>query len=429
MNQIPTKRPPSQGKPQPRPQGRPSPRPQGRPPTSSSGQKYQGRPIRLPQKCAAPKALVIATTLTAILLVISIITVSIALIVGTLVRDESGGSDGGGGGKKKQTQGVEDWTPTGPQITANFLTFPSPTASGSYVSAIPSNVATDDASLRSEAALLVDVSAGTALFAKSANVKIYPASMTKVMTLLVACEHASDPTELLTITSQMITDLQASGGASTLGGWQAGDQITVEDALFLVNYKSDTVACWLLAERFGGGEAGFVAKMNQKAKAIGLTGTNFTNCTGLHHENHYTTCQDMAAIMQAAMNNPAAKQVLSAYEPHSVQVYREGIPNRAPSMYAAWYSERLNDYNWVGRGSDLKIMGGKTGWETIPKSCFVTMAQDTEHPEKWYICVTVGRISGGAAVTENECATDTRYLYSKYANGRDTSWSSLSTVP
>jgi len=376
---------------------------------------YQGRPIRLPEKCAKPKALVIATSVTAVLLVISMMVLFVALLVRP--SDSSASNDGGGSNKKDKVQ-VEIQTPTGPAITAKFLTFPSKTASGSYLSNNAQDVVTSDDQLQSAAAIVVDMSAGQALFAQSADVKVYPASMTKVMTLLVACELATDPTELLTITAQMVTDLQESDGASTLGGWQAGDQITVEDALFLVNYKSDTVACWLLANRFGGNESGFVAKMNQRAASMGLAGTNFTNCTGLHNDNHYTTCRDMAAIMHAAMNNPAAKKVITAYQAHTVQIYRDGKPNRTVPMYASWYSERLGDNAWVGNGSDLKFRGGKTGWETIPTACFVTVAQDTENTSNWYICVTVGRITtADPEVSASSCTKDAKYLYRRYAEG------------
>lgn len=377
--------------------------------------KYQGRPIRLPEKCAKPKALVIATSVTAVLLVISMLVLFVALLVGP---SGEATSDGGGGSSKKDKTQVEVQTPTGPSVTAKFLTFPSKTASGSYLSTNAEGVVTSDSQVQSAAAIVVDMSAGKALFAQSADVRVYPASMTKVMTLLVACELASDPTELLTVTSQMVTDLQESEGASTLGGWRAGDQITVEDALFLVNYKSDTIACWLLANRFGGNEKGFVAKMNQRASSLGLSKTNFTNCTGLHHDNHYTTCREMAAIMHAAMNNPAAKKVITAYQAHNVQIYRDGKPSRTASMYASWYSERLGDNAWVGNGSDLKFRGGKTGWEEIPTSCFVTVAQDTENEKNWYVCVTVGRITeSDTKVSASSCTKDAKYLYRRYAEG------------
>ena len=399
MNQIPTNRPP-------------------RP-------KYQGRPIRLPKKCAPPKALVLATTLTAILLVVSIMTLSIALLVGTPNEFESGS----GGKKKEKTEEIQE---AEPPISAKFLTFPSKTASGSYLSTNAANVVTGDSRLKSKAAILVDMNSTTALFAQSADTKVYPASMTKVMTLLVACEEAKDPTELLTITPEMMealntqktTTVQINGfwtskGASTWGGWSAGDQITLEDALFLVNYRSDTIACWLLANRFGGGEQGFVAKMNQKARSMGLTGTKFSNCTGLYNEDHYTTCREMAAIMQAAMNNPAAKTVIMAYTEHVMDVYRDGVFNRTiDQIYAAWYSERLSNNAWVGNGSDLKFRGGKTGWEEVPKACFVTVAQNTEKTDEWYICVTVGRITtADAEVSASECTKDAKYLYRRYAEG------------
>ncbi len=402
--------------------------------TSPQPQRFVGRPIRLPEKCAPPKGLIITTVITAVLLVISLMILCIALLV---APTESPESDGGDGTQKKEPVQTNE-LPSGAAIKAKFLSFPSQTASGSYRSSSAVGVIREDSSLKSDAAILVDVSAGASIFERESDTKVYPASMTKVMTVLVACEAATDPTELLTVTPEMLEALntketdtvtvngfRTSKGASTLGGWQAGDQITVEDALFLVNYKSDTVACWLLANRFGGGEDGFVTKMNQRAQSLGLSQTNFTNCTGLYEENHYTTCREMAAIMQAAMNNPAAKTVITSYREYVVQVYRDGKTSRSAQAYAAWYSERLENIPTVCNGSSLKFCGGKTGWETIPTSCFVTAVEDTQ-TGKWYICVTVGRISAAAeSVGSAACAADARYLYRTYVDKVAVDWNKL----
>ena len=210
--------------------------------------------------------------------------------------------------------------------------------------------------------------------------------MTKVMTVLVACENAQNPTDLLMVTDKMLRDLVTGNnqGASTIGGWQAGDQITVEDALFLVNYKSDTIACWLLESYI----PDFIGKMNAKAQELGLTNTHFVNSTGLHHQEHYTTCREMATIMHAALNNPAARKIVTSYQGYNIQVYRDGTPTRSTTQYAAWFSDndRLNDNKWAGGGSDMMFIGGKTGWENIPQACFVTVAMD-DVTKKEYICV------------------------------------------
>jgi hypothetical protein len=120
--------------------------------------------------------------------------------------------------------------------------------------------------------------------------------MTKVMTLLVACEKAPNAGKLLTVEQWMI-DYQQSNKASGIMGFVAGDQISVESALYLINYTSDTIACLLIADYIAGSEADFVSLMNQKAADLGLKDTHFVNTTGLQDANHYTTCREMAIIM------------------------------------------------------------------------------------------------------------------------------------
>ena len=241
-----------------------------------------------------------------------------------------GGGNGGSGGVKPNTQ--QPSTPAGSVTSGEGaktgIKLPSVTPEGTYLSV--SNDSTQDISgdtaIKSGAAVLVDITDNVTVASKNSDVKIYPASMTKVMTLLVACENAKDPNVLLTVTEEMAEKYKSANnqGASIATAWKAGDQVTVEDALYLVIYKSDTYACWLLADYVAGGEAAFVQMMNQKASDMGLTGTKFTNCTGLFNSEHYTTCREMAAIMAAAMNNEAAAKVLMRTELYTVDVYTNG---------------------------------------------------------------------------------------------------------
>ena len=139
---------------------------------------------------------------------------------------------------------------------------------------------------------------------------------------------------------------------------------------------------------------------------MGLTGTNFANSTGLYDDNHYTTCADMAAIMAYALDNPMAKKIISAYEGRAIPIYKNNAknPTRTPTVYSGWYSDRLGDSPKAG--ASVTIKGGKTGYETIPKCCFVTYAQSSDG--KLYICVAVG----DASASEN--AQSTRTIYKNY---------------
>ncbi len=354
---------------------------------------------------------------------LSMIVLCVVLAVGGFDKkpaDEPSNDGGGAQQVVQQPQQTQPDTNKPKAPTAKFLTLPSATAAGSYVSSSAEGAQTmaNDATIQSAAAILVDMSGKASIGEKNADTRVYPASMTKVMTLLLACEKASSATDMLTVTEQMLTDLTATGGASTLGGWMAGDTITVEDALFLVNYKSDTIACWLLANYISGSESAFAAEMTARARELGCKDTNFVNSTGLHRDDHYTTCRDMATIMQAAMSNPAAKTVLTAFKGYTVSIYRDGTINRTQEMYCSWFSVRLNDNKWAGGGSDMAFIAGKTGNETIPSSCFVTVAENTENG-KQYICVTVGRINAEQIkVSDSASTADAKYIYKTYAEGR-----------
>ena len=286
-----------------------------------------------------------------------------------------------------------------------------------------------DGDIKSGAMVLVDTTDGRVVAGKSMDTRIYPASMTKVMTLLLGCEYAKKDDALLTVTEEMVAKYGKSynigeEGPSTATTWKAGYQVKVIDVLHLIIYKSDTYACWLIAEHVAGSEENFVKLMNDKAKSLGLTNTNFTNSTGLFDTNHYTTCREMAAIMAAAMANEKAKTVLTSNHLYSVDIHMDKKKNEDASfaMWAAWYNSRLEKYPWgkaapyyAGNGSDIKIIGGKTGYEDIPTSCFVTAATDTETGRN-YVCVQVGRIdSNQEKVTSKISTDDTRLMYQKYA--------------
>ena len=277
--------------------------------------------------------------------------------------------------------------------------------------------------------MLIDTTDKRAVAVKNADARIYPASMTKVMTLLVGCENAKKDDTLLTVTDDMIKKYGQSynigeEGPSVATTWKAGYQVKIIDVLHLIIYESDTFACWLIAEHVAGSEEAFVKLMNNKAKSMGLNNTNFTNSTGLFNENHYTTCREMAAIMAAAMDNEKAKAVLTSYQLYSVDIHINGKVDEEASfsMWAAWYTSRLEAYRWgaaaayfAGNGSDIKLIGGKTGYETIPTACFVTAATDTETGRN-YVCVQVGRIDSNQEKINAETSTDdTRLMYQKYA--------------
>ena len=148
------------------------------------------------------------------------------------------------------------------------------------------------------AALIADIANLDFLYAKSVHEQMYPASLTKLMTALVALKNSSLDTKLTA--SADVTKLEA--GAQTCGIAE-GDTMTLDQALHIMLIYSANDAAVLIAEGVGGSVEGFIDMMNREAKAIGATNTNFINSNGLSDENHYTTLYDLYLIFSAALKN------------------------------------------------------------------------------------------------------------------------------
>lgn len=246
-------------------------------------------------------------------------------------------------------------------------------------------------------AILVDADAGLVVAEKNGSAKMYPASMTKVMTLLVACEHITDLSEKLEIT-QDIVDYVKKEGASNCS-FKAGEQVTMLDLLYGLILPSGADAALALVRRIAGSEEQFVALMNQKAQQLGISATtHFTNSTGLYNDNHYSTAEDMAIIMRAAAQNSVAATILTT------RSYTTQANNKR--------STGLSFSNLFLKRIDTQTTGGqvnfaKTGYVAKAGNCAVSYF--TAASGRHYICVT-GKTSGAWNVVSAHAA-----LYSQYA--------------
>ena len=393
----------------------PRPQPQRQSPTR--------QPVRQPQHSLASVSTGFWVVFSATLLLLA--AMIIALTVTLCIADEPSGANGPSGGGQSQVDNnhQEEPTPTPVRSTKTGISLPCATKAGTYV--YDTSVAADmsgDPDIQSRAAALINVTEGKAVASKNGSAPIAPASMTKVMTVLLACEKATDPNALLTVTDEMVTKYASTGGGSVgVTEWKAGEQMTVEDALYLAIYQSDTYACWLLAEHIAGSEAAFAQMMTARARELGCSeNTNFVNSTGLEDPNHKTTCFDLAAIMAAAMNNEAAYKILTSYDLYTFDLYVNGAKTRSISWYPAWCEERLKLYGYpqtawyyAGNRSDIRILAGKTGYETSAGNCFVTAGQITDDSGALtgniYVCVQAG------AASPREATYDTRKIYQKHA--------------
>lgn len=231
--------------------------------------------------------------------------------------------------------------------------------------------------------IFIDVDTGNILMRRNATERMNPASMTKVLTLLVAVEHIDNLDDTFTITSD-ITDYCFVHDCS-VAGFEKGDTVTVRDLLYGTILPSGADAALGLATYVAGSEEAFVKMMNEKLKELGLSGSaHFTNCVGLYDENHYCSVYDMAVIMESAITNETCRNVLSAhtYQTSPTQREPEGL------IISNWFLRRIEDKDTGG-----EVLCGKTGYVNQSGNCAVSYGIDKAG--KKYICVTAKCELGG----------------------------------
>lgn len=143
--------------------------------------------------------------------------------------------------------------------------------------------------------------------AKNADVRKYPASLTKIVTTIVTLNNVSDLSATVTVSRRAVEAMYGTG--AQVAGLQIGQEVTVEQLLYLTMVHSACDACQVLAEYVAGSVDDFVKMMNDWCSSIGCTDTNFVNPDGLHDDNHYTTASDMAKITLEAMKNDTFNKI------------------------------------------------------------------------------------------------------------------------
>ncbi len=230
------------------------------------------------------------------------------------------------------------------------------------------------------------------------NTRMYPASLTKVMTLIVAVENIQDFSDTHLISAEMIDPMIEQHASRA--GFAAGETPTVEQLLYGMILPSGADASLALAEYVAGSEEAFVALMNEKAEEMGLKDTHFTNVVGLHHEDHYSTAVDMGLILEYAIENETCKKILSEfqYQIPPTEYNPEGI------LLTSTMFSRMTGTEMPG----VTIKGGKTGFTDEAGQCLMNFA---EVNGKTYIMVQSGGTSRWQIVYNNLSA------YSVYCAG------------
>ena len=253
-----------------------------------------------------------------------------------------------------------------------------------------------DLELYSENALLIDLESDTVLVQKNADARIYPASMTKVMTVLVAAEHIENWDETFTMTQSIIDPLFLAD--ASMAGFVHGEEVSMTELLYGAVLPSGAEATEALAIVTAGSEEAFAALMNEKAQALGLKDTHFVDASGLHDENHYTTLSDMAIIMQAALDNPHCREVLTSVNHTSPATTQnpEGVAMTNRFLYRIRPQQTGN----------VDIQAAKTGYTAQAMNCCVSYG--IMENGRAAICVTAH------AWTGDYCIADHLALYGTY---------------
>ena len=216
----------------------------------------------------------------------------------------------------------------------------------------------------SEYAILIDVDSGEILAERNAHVRMNPASMTKILTALVAAEQAEDLDDKLTVTRE-ITDYGYINDCSS-AGFVIDEQVSVRDLLYGTILPSGADAAVGLAVYVSGSQEAFVELMNERLKELGLSKTaHFTNCVGVFDENHYCTAYDIAMILEAAIDNEICREVMST----RIHTTEKTLQNPEGLELSNWFIRRIED-----KDSGGKVLGGKTGYVAQSGNCAASFA-------------------------------------------------------
>ena len=208
----------------------------------------------------------------------------------------------------------------------------------------------DVSGVNSSNVLLMDVKSGKVIGNLNGEERIYPASMTKIMTAIVALEAFSD-------------------------------------LVYGVMLPSGAECCLALADEASGSEEAFVEKMNKKAKSIGMKDTHFMDCTGLHDPEHYSTAYDIALLLKYALHNDTFREVAESHfhSTPATNVHPDGI------TYYSTMFKNMSDTSVTGG----EILGGKTGYTSEAGHCLASFAQIYDRE---YILVTAGAAADATGV-------------------------------
>lgn len=225
---------------------------------------------------------------------------------------------------------------------------------------------------------LFDVEDGKIIYAQGLYDRVYPASITKLMTGILACKYGN-LSDVVTISSEAL-NLEAG---SQVCGFYAGDTVTLDQLLHCLLVYSGNDAAAAIAEHVGGSIPAFVDMMNEEAQKLGCTGTHFTNPHGLQDENHYTTPYDIYLMLREALNYKEFVEI--------VQLGSYTVAPKHADGTEGFLTLEATDHYLTGEATppkDVTVLGGKTGTTSLAGNCLALLSQNAYG--KPYVSIIMG---------------------------------------
>lgn len=221
------------------------------------------------------------------------------------------------------------------------------------------------ADIHARYAAAADLQTMQVLYERDAQKRMYPASLTKVLTVLTAMDEIDDLEETVTISIEMLTGLE--DGALSIAGFLIGEEVTMRDLIYGALLPSGADACQALAVALFGSEEAMAAAMNEKASSIGMTHSHFTNTVGMHDADHYTTAADLVLLMRQAWQNETIKAAMSAsaYTTMPNDLHGEGLSLESSWIRQFAYADEENIY----------VKGAKTGYTPQAGYCLASICE------------------------------------------------------
>lgn len=229
------------------------------------------------------------------------------------------------------------------------------------------------------AAVLYEINSDTMLYTWHADEKVYPSSLVKIMTALIAIEKGNLQ-DIITVSQTALDSVPYYAASAEL---QVDEQITLSDLLYCMMVGSANDAAAVIAEYISGSHSAFVEEMKAYASSLGCTDTQFVNAHGLHDENQYSTARDLVRILSAAVKNEVFMTFFSAVN-YTVPATNKSQERKLSSSNFLMNTEKLQKYY------DERVIGGRTGIADDDTRCLASVA---EKNGMQVVCVVLGSIS------------------------------------